>query len=85
MKRKLEKLHCPISHEVMKNPVLAKDGQTYEKEVIQEWIARKSTSPFTREVLNVNDLTPNLALKSEVEELTCKLNKLEGKYKKLNK
>lgn len=85
VKRKLERLHCPISQEIMKNPVLAKDGHTYEKEVIMDWISRNSTSPFTREVLNMNELTPNFAVRDEVEELTFKLRQLEEKYKQLNK
>lgn len=29
---------CPISHELMKEPVVASDGHTYEKQAITEWI-----------------------------------------------
>ena len=39
---------CPISQDVMMNPVIAKDGFTYEREAIEKWFETNSTSPLTR-------------------------------------
>ncbi|PRW57847.1 ankyrin repeat [Chlorella sorokiniana] len=33
-------LCCPITHEVMTDPVIAADGTTYERQAIETWIAR---------------------------------------------
>lgn len=30
-------LRCPITHELMKDPVMATDGHTYEREAIMKW------------------------------------------------
>ena len=42
-----EVFYCPITGVLMTEPVLAQDGQTYEKAAIQEWIALHGKSPFT--------------------------------------
>jgi hypothetical protein len=34
----LEGLSCPISFQLMTDPVVAEDGHTYEQAAIQEWI-----------------------------------------------
>ena len=39
-------LLCPITHELMVDPVLAEDGHTYERSSIEEWLSRKNTSPL---------------------------------------
>jgi hypothetical protein len=49
-------LTCPITLELFRDPVIAKDGRTYERVAITRWILEHGTSPFTREPLNVNDL-----------------------------
>ena len=68
----------------MKDPVVAKDGHTYEKEVIKEWIRKKSVSPFTKEILHIEELMPNLAIKKrEVFDLSYQLRQLEGKLQLL--
>ena len=43
-----EEFICPITQDVMRNPVLCSDGFVYEKAAIGEWlISRKKTSPMT--------------------------------------
>ena len=54
-----EVFYCPITGSLMKEPVLAQDGQTYEKAAIQEWIERHGKSPFTNEALSVEELQLN--------------------------
>lgn len=55
---------CPITNEIMEEPVLAADGHTYEKEAIQDWLVRHHTSPVTNAHLPNKDLIPNHTLKS---------------------
>ena len=51
--------------ELMSDPVIAKDGKSYERTAIEKYWARegKPISPLTREVLPSKDLWPNLNLK----------------------
>ena len=39
---------CPISLEIMRDPVICKDGHTYERAVILKWLETNSVSPLTR-------------------------------------
>jgi hypothetical protein len=52
-------LICPITLRTFRDPVIAKDGHTYEREAIVRWITENGTSPLTRQPLNVNDLLPD--------------------------
>ena len=52
-------LTCPITLELFRDPVVAKDGHVYEREAITRWILQHGTSPFTREPLQINDLRPD--------------------------
>ncbi|KFM60500.1 WD repeat, SAM and U-box domain-containing protein 1, partial [Stegodyphus mimosarum] len=46
----LSEFYCPITQEVMRNPVVAADGYSYEKCAIQEWLeSGRDTSPMTNE------------------------------------
>lgn len=56
---------CPISREVMVDPVLASDGFSYERSEIENWFKRgKTTSPMTNKKLNSKTLVPNQALRN---------------------
>ena len=58
---------CPISMEIMKEPVLAADGHTYDKPSIQKWFETKNTSPITN--LNIDTIiTPNITLRTIIQE-----------------
>ena len=63
---------CAISQSVMKDPVLAADGHTYERDAITQWFARKDTSPMTNEPLAHKHLTPNIAIRSAIFELLAR-------------
>lgn len=43
-----EKYWCPITGEVMDDPVIAADGYTYERSAIEDWLSRSKESPITR-------------------------------------
>ena len=53
---------CPITQEVMKEPVIDSEGNTYEKSAILEWLKSTNTSPVTRNVISALELVPNRAL-----------------------
>ena len=50
---------CPITQEMMVDPVFTTDGHTYEKAAIQRWLTQKRTSPLTGALLSSNNLIPN--------------------------
>jgi hypothetical protein len=64
----LESFKCPITAEIMRDPVMADDGHTYERDAIGKWFSGgHDTSPMTREVVT-NRLVSNLLIKQAIEE-----------------
>eukprot|EP00897_Mesotaenium_endlicherianum_P010170 jgi/Mesen1/9181/ME000591S08502 len=57
-------LFCPITQEMMVNPVIAADGHTYELEAIQEWLSHSDKSPMTNLPLAHKEIVPNHAVRS---------------------
>jgi hypothetical protein len=62
-----QEFRCPISMELMIDPVLCEDGHTYERKNIEEWLRRNPTSPLTRQSVNPSSLRQNYALKTSIE------------------
>jgi len=58
----LQAYYCPITSELMTDPVISKDGHSYEREAIENWIRLKGVSPITRNSLTTGELRPNNAL-----------------------
>jgi hypothetical protein len=56
---------CPIAKDVMKDPVVAEDGMTYDRAEITTWLQKNSTSPITGKIIG-KLLLPNQSLKSEI-------------------
>ena len=42
-----EEYFCPITCEIMEDPVVAADGHTYERTAIAEWLEHHDLSPLT--------------------------------------
>ena len=40
--------NCPISYQIMKNPVVTKYGHHFDKDHLLEWIEIHGTCPITR-------------------------------------
>ncbi|KAJ4754106.1 U-box domain-containing protein 10 [Rhynchospora pubera] len=60
-----EDFRCPISLELMRDPVIVSTGQTYERAFIQRWIDNGNrTCPKTQQKLQNTTLTPNYVLRS---------------------
>ncbi|MBA0615675.1 hypothetical protein E1A91_D09G151500v1 [Gossypium mustelinum] len=61
---------CPISLQIMRDPVTAITGITYDRESIEQWLLKgKSTNcPVTQQPLpTVSDLTPNHTLRRLIQ------------------
>jgi hypothetical protein len=59
---------CPITHELMEDPVVTADGQTYERHAITAWFQTHCTSPLTGDRLEHTRLTPNVMARSLIRE-----------------
>ena len=59
---------CPISQELMVDPVLASDGHAYERRAIERWFEKRVTSPKTGEPLETRALFPNHPLRRLILE-----------------
>jgi hypothetical protein len=57
----------------MVDPVIDPDGNSYERQAIEDWLRRTSTSPITRTPLAAADLRPNRALKQAIDEYRLSL------------
>jgi len=66
--------YCPISCQVMHDPVVLSDGHTYERRHIERWLSQKGTSPVTGAALaDGSVMFPNHALRNAIEEYFKKL------------
>ncbi|VFQ86321.1 unnamed protein product [Cuscuta campestris] len=55
-----DEFRCPLSNELMRDPVILSTGQTYDRPFIQKWLnAGNRTCPRTQQVLTHTILTPN--------------------------
>jgi hypothetical protein len=45
-------LRCPITLNLMIDPVVAHDGITYEREALESWLKKENTSPLSGAVLD---------------------------------
>ena len=60
---------CPITTELMRDPCIATDGHTYERQAIETWLLTNDTSPMTNMPLPDKWLLlPNNAMRSLIEE-----------------
>lgn len=65
---------CPITYEIMSDPVMCEDGFSYERSAILEWFAKdKTTSPMTNCLLTSTTVFENNKLKREIENYLKKL------------
>eukprot|EP01084_Bolivina_argentea_P217102 368674_1 len=63
-----DEFKCPISKQIMNEPVLIFDGHTYEKVEIEKYLNTKRQSPKTKEKCGDDDIwfTPNRKLKQKI-------------------
>lgn len=58
---------CPICSEYMVDPVMTPNGNSYQRESIVDWINATHKDPQTNATISVDELVPNYALKSLIE------------------
>lgn len=64
-----ESFFCPMTLEIMEDPVMTRLGSNFERKAIIEWINRGNiTCPLTRQPLSYSKLIPNSALRKQIEE-----------------
>lgn len=69
-----EAFMCPLTKQVMQDPVTIETGQTFEREAILKWFkecrdnGRKATCPLTQRELRSTEISPSIALRNVIEE-----------------
>jgi len=63
-----QSFYCPLTLQLMKDPVVDPEGNSFEREAVEDWLKRNETSPVTRNPLKMSDLIPNRALKDAIED-----------------
>lgn len=62
-----EEFKCPISQELMSDPVITADGHSFDRACIERWLRCHGTSPVTNLSLPSKALVPNHALRSQMQ------------------
>ncbi|PPD82461.1 hypothetical protein GOBAR_DD20617 [Gossypium barbadense] len=72
-----EEFKCPLSNQLMRDPVILASGQTYDRPFIQKWLnAGNRTCPRTQQVLSHTILTPNHLIREMISQW-CKSQGIE--------
>jgi len=58
---------CPISFDLMTEPVITPSGVTYDRKSLLRWIDLHNQDPNTRQPITVQHVYPNLALRDQIE------------------
>lgn len=65
----LQSFYCPITHDVMVDPVETSSAHTFERSAIEKWVAEgNKLCPLTLIPLDISILRPNKTLKQSIEE-----------------
>lgn len=67
---------CPITQQLMKEPYIDSDGNSYERDAITQWLQSNPFSPMTRNELSLNNLIPNRVLKDLISDY-CRENGIQ--------
>lgn len=65
---------CPLTKQIMRDPVTLENGQTFERSAIEKWFkecrenGRRMVCPLTLKELRSTDLNPSIALRHTIEE-----------------
>ena len=63
-----ESFLCPISQEIMADPVITPKGITFDRKNILNWLKKSSVCPITKAPLSAGDLITNYSLKNAIAE-----------------
>lgn len=59
---------CPITDDVMRTPVVARDGFTYDESALIKWVRQSATSPLTRETIEEYDWIIDRSLANRIDK-----------------
>ncbi|CAL5381411.1 unnamed protein product [Camellia sinensis] len=65
---------CPLTKQIMRDPVTLENGQTFEREAIEKWFKECKESrkmllcPLTLKELRSTEMNPSIALQNTIEE-----------------
>lgn len=69
-----ESFLCPLTKQIMRDPVTLESGATFEREAILKWFKESDSSgrslvcPVTRKELSSTELNPSIALRNTIDE-----------------
>jgi hypothetical protein len=69
-----ESFLCPLTKQIMRDPVTLETGSTFERQAILKWFKESDSSgrrlicPVTRKELSCTELNPSIALKNTIDE-----------------
>ena len=72
---------CPITGDLMVEPVVTADGNTYERWAIETWFEDNNTSPKTNLSLEDKTLRPNISLLNAIESFEILMDELKKTQK----
>lgn len=70
-----EYLCCPITLELMNDPVICTDGYSYERKTIMQYLEKNSISPMTKQPIDKKNIFPNRTLKDAIENYKINIEK----------
>ena len=68
---------CPLTLSIMRDPVISKYGQSYERESILRWLSTHSDCPMTRQPLSLKNLITNYSLQARIRRWQIENNQEE--------
>lgn len=78
----VEQIRCPITLTLMRQPVMAADGFTYEFAAIRKWLEKHDTSPATNERMESKRLLINHAVRKMIAGMVAEQIRVVRKKKK---
>jgi hypothetical protein len=69
-----EQMICPVSQNIMINPVTTKCNHTFDKKMIEPWLQEHKTCPLCRSGVLLSDLKENIELCERMAMLSFKVN-----------
>ena len=70
----LQEFICPITHQIMQDPVIAEDGIVYERSAIEKWMQSNDTSPKKKTPMGTQ-LIQVLPMKNMIQGKTNEMRK----------
>ena len=70
-----ESFICPITQNIMIDPVISPYGISYEKYAIENWLCKNNVDPFSQKPLKKEQLVRNFALKNAIREFIINFKK----------